>query len=66
MKAIPLFIILFLCLSCVSQEQKDKEQIKETVTKYWKAVKGNNLPFYNSLVYKSEDYPGVTGSELFF
>lgn len=58
--------IIFSCISCVSQDQKDNEQIKETVRKYWKAVKENNLQSYNSLIYDSENYPGITSSELFF
>lgn len=67
MKLTIIYSILFLfCLSCVSQDQKDKEQIKETVLKYWKTVRENNLQSYNSLIYDSENYPGVTASELFF
>ncbi len=60
-------VLIFLSISCcVNQKKKDEEQIKETVTKYWKAVKENNLQVYNSLVYDSENYPGVISSELFF
>lgn len=58
--------LFFLCISCVSQDQKDNEEIKKTVTKYWKSVKENNLPLYSSLIYNSEKYPGVMSSELFF
>lgn len=58
--------IIFSCIGCVSQDQKDKEQIKKTVINYWNAVKNNNLQAYNSLIYNSENYPGVTSSELFF
>ncbi|MCT2409286.1 hypothetical protein NZD88_17185 [Chryseobacterium antibioticum] len=67
MKLTTLYLVLFLfCINCVSQDQKDKEQIKETVFKYWKSVQDNNLQSYNSLIYDSENYPGVTASELFF
>lgn len=67
MKSAPLYLVLFLFYTgCVSQEQKDKEQIKKTVLKYWKAVRENNLPMYNSLIYDAENDPGVTASELFF
>lgn len=60
-------IIFLLNISCcVNQKKKNEEQIKETVTKYWKAVKENDLQTYNSLIYDSENYPGVTASELFF
>ncbi|MBV8327445.1 hypothetical protein [Chryseobacterium sp.] len=59
-------VIIFSCIGCVSQDQKDKEQIKKTVINYWNAVKNNNLQTYNSLIYDSENYPGVTSSELFF
>lgn len=60
-------IVILLSISCcVNQKKKDEEQIKETVTKYWKAVKENDLHSYNSLVFNSENYPGVTASELFF
>lgn len=59
-----LFLLNISC--CVNQKKKDEEQIKETVTKYWKAVKENDLKSYNSLIYDSENYPGVTASELFF
>jgi len=65
----PIILYLFLsvfCISCVSQDQKDNEEIKVTVTKYWKSVRENNLQLYNSLIYDSENYPGVTASELFF
>lgn len=33
-----LLAFFFSCVSCISQEQKDNDQIKETVTKYWKAL----------------------------
>lgn len=67
MKSITIYLVLFLiCTGCVSQEQKDKEQIKGTVLKYWKAVRENNLSMYNSLIYDAENYPGATASELFF
>ncbi|PWN71059.1 hypothetical protein C1631_000060 [Chryseobacterium phosphatilyticum] len=67
MKSAILYLVLLLfCISCVSQDQKDKEQIKETVVEYWKSVKCNDLQSYNNLIYNSENYPGVTASELFF
>lgn len=67
MKQATLYLALFLfCINCVSQDQKDNEQIKETIIKYWKSVKDNDLQSYNSLIYNSENYPGVTASELFF
>lgn len=59
-------IIIFSFIGCVSQEQKDKEQIEKTVINYWSAVKSNNLQEYNNLINDSENYPGVTSSELFF
>lgn len=59
-------IIIFSFIGCVSQDQKDKEQIEKTVINYWSAVKSNNLQEYNSLINDSENYPGVTSSELFF
>ena len=55
-----------LCKSCISQNQKDNDHIKETITKYWKAVRENDLQSYNSLIYNAENYPGITSSELFF
>ncbi len=58
--------IIFSCIGCVSQEQKDKKQIKTNVINYWSAVKNNNLQAYNSLIFDSENYPGITSSELFF
>jgi len=58
--------IIFSCIGCVSQDQKDKEQIKKTVINYWNAVKNNNVQAYNSLIYNSQNYPGVTSSELLF
>lgn len=59
-------IIIFSFIGCVSQDQKNKEQIEKTVINYWSAVKSNNLQEYNSLINDSENYPGVTSSELFF
>ncbi|MBO4232717.1 hypothetical protein [Riemerella anatipestifer] len=67
MKSRVLYLVLLLiCTGCISQEQKDEEQIKKTVLKYWKAVRENNLPMYNSLIYDADKYPGGTSSELFF
>lgn len=67
MKSTILYLVFFLsCISCVSQDQKDKEQIKETVLKYWKTVRYNDSKSYNNLIYDSKNYPGVTASELFF
>lgn len=67
MKTILIYLaIIFSCIGCVSQDQKDQEQIKKTVINYWSAVKNNNLQAYNSLIFNSENYPGVTSSELFF
>lgn len=67
MKTILIYLaITFSCIGCVSQDQKDQEQIKKTVINYWSAVKNNNLQAYNSLIFNSENYPGVTSSELFF
>lgn len=65
-KYISLVLLLLSISCCVNQKKKDEEQIKETVTKYWKAVKENDLQSYNNLIYDSENYPGVTASELFF
>lgn len=62
--SIALFLLSISC--CVNQKEKDEDQIKNTVKKYWKAVKENNLPLYRSMIYDSEKYPGVTSSELFF
>ncbi|MCT3759795.1 hypothetical protein HZQ19_13305 [Elizabethkingia anophelis] len=58
--------LIILFTGCISQNQKDNDQIKETVTEYWKAVKENDLESYNRLIYNAANYPGVTSSELFF
>ncbi|MBB4808297.1 hypothetical protein HNP38_003639 [Chryseobacterium defluvii] len=65
-KTISIFLILFLFVGCVSQDQKDKDQIKETVAKYWDAVKNNDIQAYNNLIYDAENYPGVTVGDLNF
>ena len=36
---ITFWILITLCISCTTQNQKDNDQIEETVTEYWKAVK---------------------------
>ena len=51
---------------CKKQKENDDEQIKHTVRKFWKAVRENDLQTYNSLIYDSKSYDGVTASELFF
>ncbi|OPB88687.1 MULTISPECIES: hypothetical protein [Elizabethkingia] len=63
---ITFWILITLCISCTTQNQKDNDQIEETVTEYWKAVKKNDLESYNRLIYNAASYPGVTSSELFF
>lgn len=67
MKSITLTLVLFFCfISCLSQGQREKEQIRATVLRYWKAVRENNLSEYNNLIYNSDKYPGGISSELFF
>ncbi|ANF52978.1 hypothetical protein A0O34_21700 [Chryseobacterium glaciei] len=65
-KYISVILILLSISSCVNQQKKDEDQIKNTVRAYWKAVKNNDLQAYNNLIYESQNYPGVTASELNF
>lgn len=66
MKTTIAILILFLCIGCVSQDKKDKEQIKETVTKYWKTVKENDLEGYKSLFDENENFSGALQADLYF
>lgn len=63
----PAALLIFLSLnSCVNQKQKDEEQIKETVTKYWQAVKENNIDNYKNLFVDSESFAGGIQADLYF
>ncbi|KFF23730.1 hypothetical protein [Chryseobacterium vrystaatense] len=66
MKTITAVLILFLLVSCVSQDQKDKEQIEQTVSKYWNAVRDNDMKAYKNLFDESEDYSGAMQADLYF
>ncbi|PIE50687.1 MAG: hypothetical protein CSA38_01590 [Flavobacteriales bacterium] len=67
MKKTILYLHLFLlCTGCVSQEQKDKKQIKDTVTKYWNAVKNNDLESYKHLFDDNGDFAGGIEADFHF
>ena len=69
MKTIRYITILLVLLNiscCVNQKQKDEEQIKDTINKYWHSVKENNVKECLSLFEDVENYSGVVQSDLFF
>ncbi|CAA7386371.1 hypothetical protein [Chryseobacterium fistulae] len=69
MKTVKYILVILFLLNincCVNQTKKDEKQIKKTVIQYFKAFKENDLHTYNSLIYNSDNYPGITASELFF
>lgn len=59
-----LFLLNISC--CVNQKKKDEEQIKETITRYWKSVKDNDLENYKNLFDDSEDFAGGMDADLNF
>lgn len=59
-----LFLLNINC--CVNQKKKDEEQIKDTVTKYWKAVKENKVEECLNLFEDVENYKGGVQSDIYF
>lgn len=69
MKTIKYISLILIALSiscCVNQKKKDEEQIKNTVAKYWSAVKDNDLERYKDLFDENENYAGAIQSDLYF
>ncbi|PTT36128.1 hypothetical protein DBR28_11425 [Chryseobacterium sp. HMWF028] len=69
MKKIKYIFVIPIVLSiscCVNHKQKDEEQIKDTVSKYWHSVKKNNVKECLSLFEDVENYSGVVQSDVFF
>ena len=65
-KYISLILIFFSISCCVNQQQKDEEQIKNTVKEYWKAVKADDLEKCKSLIDNSETFSGGIQGEFYF
>ncbi|KFF12022.1 hypothetical protein IW15_10585 [Chryseobacterium soli] len=61
-KILLLGAILISCNTKISAERK----IKQTVTEFLSAVEKDDGSKYKSLIYKSEEYPGVISMEKHF
>lgn len=59
-----LFLLNISC--CINQKKKDEEQIKDTVTKYWKAVKEDKVEECLNLFEDVENYEGGVQSDIYF
>jgi hypothetical protein len=66
MKIITIIVLIFLYSCTNTQRNPEEGEIKKTVANFWKSVDENNLNEYTKMIYDSENYPGVTSSELFF
>lgn len=63
-----IFKILIICVltSCINQKQKDEEQIKNTVRRFWLSVKENDFETYKSLNENSDMFIGIMHMEFSF
>ncbi|MCJ7936145.1 MAG: hypothetical protein MUW56_21575 [Chryseobacterium sp.] len=67
MKNLLLIPILLLTINCCNApKNSDDAEIKETVTKYWKAIKDNDIETYKNLFDENEEFSGGIQADLFF
>lgn len=60
------FLVLFSINCCINQKEKDEEQIKKTVSQFWKTVKDNNLEEYKKLFDEGQTFDGGIQGEFYF
>ena len=53
-KIIKILVWSSVLISCVNQQNKDEEQIRKTVNKFWDIIKRDDIEGYKELFYDNE------------
>ena len=53
-------------ISFVNQQNKDEEQIRQTVNKFWDTIKRDDIEGYKELFYDNEIFLGSISAEFLF
>ena len=53
-KFIRILVWSSVLISCVNQQNKDEEQIRQTVNKFWDTIKRDDIEGYKELFYDNE------------
>ena len=65
-KFIRILVWSSVLISCVNQQNKDEEQIRQTVNKFWDTIKRDDIEGYKELFYDNEIYLGSISADFYF
>ena len=65
-KFIKILVWSSVFISCVNQQNKDEEQIRKTVNKFWDTIKRDDIEGYKELFYDNEIFLGSISADFYF
>ena len=65
-KFIRILVWSSVLISCVNEQNKDEEQIRQTVNKFWDTIKRDDIEGYKELFYDNEIYLGSISADFYF